>query len=122
MAQPNLLTPTSIIGNTFGTSLSATANTTILTCPADTVFKINSITANTSGNSTDVFVDFFDSSENANLALAGGIDPLAVDQLLAFVNIVTKNTAIYLEEGDEIQAWASDANTCDLIISYEEIT
>lgn len=122
MAQPNLLNISTITGNTIGTTLTTDTTTTIVSCPPNTVLKINSITVNSGGNAVDVFVDYYDSSNNETLALAGGLDPVAVNPLRSFIRVLDKDLTVYLEEGDEIRAGAGDPGIADLVMSYEEIT
>ena len=108
MAAPNIVAVTSIYGKTKGDNLGTTLTTDILTCPANKVLKINTIiVANIDGsNSADATVYFYDSSATARYALASVID---------------KNSAIYLEESDQIEAGASSASDLVITISYEEI-
>lgn len=62
MAAPNIVNVTSIYGKTMGVGLSTTTTTDILTCGANNVLKINSITvANVDGtNNADATVYFSD--------------------------------------------------------------
>lgn len=122
MAQPNLLNISTITGNTIGTTLTTDTTTTIVSCPPNTVLKINSITVNSGGDAVDVFVDYYDSSNDETLALAGGLDPVAVNPLLSSIRVLDKDLTVYLEEGDEIRAGAGDPGVADLVMSYEEIT
>lgn len=122
MAQPNLLAISTITGKTLGKTLGTNTNETLITCPPNTVFKINSITVNSGGDAVDVSVFFYDSSEDATLTLAGALDPVAVNPLLSWIRILDKDLTVYLEQGDEIRAGASNSGIADLVMSYEEIT
>ena len=119
MAAPNIVNVTSIYGKTMGAALSTTVSTSILTCPANKVLKINSIiVANVDGsNAADATVQFYDSSATATYRLANTISVPADSTLV----VISKDTAIYLEESDEIRAGASAASDLDIIISYEEL-
>lgn len=119
MAAPNIVAVTSIYGKTKGDNLGTTLTTDILTCPSDKVLKINSIiVANIDGsNSADATVYFYDSSATARYALASTIAVPADASII----VIDKNSAIYLEESDQIEAGASSASDLVITISYEEI-
>lgn len=119
MAAPNLINATSIYGKTVGALLGTTPDTTILTCSANKLLKINTISvANVDGSvSADLNVDFYDSSAAAAYALAHTITVPSDSTLV----VVGKDSPIYLEESDTIRAWATAAGDLEIIISYEEI-
>lgn len=119
MAAPNLINATSIYGKSMGALLGITPDTTILTCGADKVLKINTISvANVDGtNNADVNVDFYDSSAAVAYALAHTITVPADSTLI----VVGRDSPIYLEESDTIRSWASVASDLEIVISYEEI-
>lgn len=119
MAAPNIVNVSSILGKTMGAALTTTTTTSILTCPANKVLKINAIiVANVDGtNNADATVSFYDSSATATYALASTITVPADATLV----VLSKETQIYLEESDEIRAGASAASDLQIIISYEEI-
>jgi len=119
MAAPNIVNVTSIFGKTIGALLGTSANTDILTCASDKVLKINSIiVSNVDGtNSATVTVHFFDNSASARYNLAHTI---AVPGGTTLV-VLGKDSPIYLEESDHIEAEASAASDLEMIISYEEL-
>ena len=119
MAAPNLVNVTSIYGKTMGAALGTTVTTDILTCPADKVLKINSIiVANVDGtNSADLTCYFFDSSASTRYQIANTVAVPADSTLV----VVGKDSPIYLEESDQIEAGASVASDLTMIISYEEL-
>ena len=119
MAAPNLVNVSSILGKTMGANISTSAETDILTCPSDKVLKINSIiVANVDGtNSATVTVHFYDNSASARYNLAHTITVPADTTLV----VIGKDSPIYLEESDQIEASASAANDLEMIISYEEL-
>ena len=119
MAAPNIVNVTSIFGKTMGADLGLTATTDILTCAANKVLKVNTIiVSNIDGsNNTDATVYFYDSSAAARYALASTVTVPADSSLV----IVGKDNPIYLEESDQIEGGASEANDLQIIISYEEI-
>jgi len=103
----------------MGASLNTTSTTAILTCPSDKVLKINSIiVANIDGtNDAQVTCYFYDSSASNRTALASTINVPADATLI----VLGKDSPIYLEEGDRIEAGASVASDLDILISYEEL-
>ena len=119
MAAPNIVNVTSIYGKTMGAALGTSANTDILTCPSNKVLKINSIiVANIDGgNAADVTVSFYDNSASARYKLASTITVPADATLV----VLGKDSPIYLEESDQIEASASAASDLEIIISYEEL-
>lgn len=119
MAAPNIVNVSSIFGKTIGAALGTTVTTDILTCPANKVLKINDIIiSNVDGtNAADATVYFFDSSAAARYALAFTIAVPAGSTLV----VLSKDTSIYLEESDQIEAGASAAGDLNIIISYEEL-
>lgn len=119
MAAPNIVSVSSIYGKTMGAALSTTVTTDILTCGANKVLKINSIiVANVDGtNNADATVYFYDSSAAARYALAYTVTVPADATLI----VLGKDSPIYLEESDQIEAGASASGDLQIIISYEEI-
>lgn len=119
MAAPNIVNVTSIYGKTIGASLGTTVTTDILTCPSNKVLKINSIiVSNVDGtNAADATVYFYDSSATARYALAYTISVPADATLV----VLSKDTSIYLEESDQIEAGASASSDLQIVISYEEL-
>lgn len=119
MAAPNIVGVTSIYGKTYSAELNTTVTTSQLVCPTNKVLKINTIICgNKDGtNSVDVTVLFMDNSAGTQRALANVITVPAKSTLV----VISKDTSIYLEEGDEIKAGASANGDADIIISYEEL-
>jgi len=119
MAAPNVVNVSSIIGKTQGSALT-TSNADQVVCPTDKLIKINSIiVSNVDGtDAADVSVNFVDSSSgNLVLHLAKTVQVPADSTLV----VLGKDSPIYLEEGDKIQALASAAGDLEIIISYEEL-
>jgi hypothetical protein len=119
MAAPNIINVSSIFAKTLGSALSTTTTTNIVTCPSDRVLKINSVVvSNVNGTSSaDATVYFWDDSVGTRYALAFTIGVPADASLV----VVGKDTSIYLEEGDRIEAGSSSVGTLNIIVSYEEI-
>jgi len=119
MAAPNLVNVSSIYGKTMGAALDTTLTTDILTCAADKVLKINSIiVSNIDGtNSADVTVYFYDSTATARYQIASTVAVPADSTLV----VIGKDSPIYLEESDQIEAGASATGDLVIIVSYEEL-
>jgi hypothetical protein len=119
MAAPNILGATSIYGKSVGAALDTTLTTTLLTCAANKVLKINSIiVANVDGSSAaDASVTFYDSSATASYRVASTVAVPADSTLI----VIGKDTPIYLEESDEIRGGASANSDLEIVISYDEL-
>ena len=120
MANPNLVNVTSIYGKVDGHALTTDAisdsGSAVIVCGADQLYKINSIiVANVDGSSSvniDVAVSL---ASDARFYLAKTV-ALPADSTLV---VVGKDSPIYLEEGDELEARASAASDAELVVSYE---
>jgi len=119
MAAPNIVNVTSIYGKTMGATLNTTVTTDILTCASNKVLKINSIiVANIDGtNDADATVHFFDSSASTRYNIALNVTVPAKATLV----VIGKDSPIYLEESDQIEAGASANSDLSIIVSYEEL-
>ena len=120
MANPNLVNVTSIYGKVDGHALTTDAisasGSAVIVCGADQLYKINSIiVANVDGTSSvdiDVAVSL---SGDARFYLAKTV-ALPADSTLV---VIGKDSPIYLEEGDELEARADVASDAELVVSYE---
>ena len=119
MAAPNIVNVATITGHTTAANLT-TSNAAIVTCGSDYVVKVNSIIiSNIDGtNAADVTVYFYDSSQTARYQIIHQV-PVPPGTSL---NVMDKNSAIYLEEGDKIEGLASAASDLNIIVSYDTIT
>ena len=127
MANPNIVSVSSIYGESVAVHLTATLTTTLMTVSSNKLLKINSITcANVDGdndaeltlyvskaNFTSGGVTNFDTSGDFYLAKTVTIP---ADDIL---NLLDK--PIYLMEADVLKGGASAASDLDLFISYEVI-
>ena len=127
MANPNIVSVSSIYGESVAFHLTATLTTTLMTVASNKLLKINSITcANVDGtndaqlnlyiakaNFTSGGVTNFDTSGDFYLAKTVTIP---ADDIL---NLLDK--PIYLMEADVLKGGASAASDLDLFISYEII-
>ena len=120
MASPNLVNVTSITGKIDGHALTTDAisasGSNVLTCAADKLIKINSIiVANVDGtNSVDIDVAV-NLASDARFYLAKTVAVPADSTLV----VIGKDSPIYLEESDELEARASAASDAELVVSYE---
>lgn len=121
MANPNIVGVSSIYGKTVG-ALLTTTSADILTNSAasNKIFKINTIlVSNIDGvNNATADVIFYDASATTSYYLTDVVSVPGGSTL----KVITKDTAIYLEEGDKIAALASALNDLSILISYEEIS
>jgi hypothetical protein len=119
MAAPNIVNVSTITGKTAVQAVT-TSVTAIVTNSAESnkVFKINSLViSNIDGtNSADITVDIFRSSVAYRIA-----STIAVPADATLVTI-SKETAIYLEEGDSLRCTASANGDLQAVCSYEEIS
>ena len=119
MANPNIVSVTDIRGKTsvqeIGTSPAAIVSNA---AASDSVYKINSlIVSNVDGtDAADITVDVFRSSTPYHL-----VKTVTVPADATLV-VISKETAIYLEEGDSIRCLASAAGDLEAICSYEIIS
>ena len=120
MAAPNLVNVTSITGKIDGHALTTdaidNANSSVITAASDKLIKINSIiVANIDGTNSvniDVAVNL---ASDARFYLAKTVAVPADSTLV----VIGKDSPIYLEEGDELEARASVASDAELVVSYE---
>ena len=127
MANPNIVSVTSIKGESVGFALSATTTTSLMTVASDKIVKINRITcANVDGtnaadltlfvakaNFTPDGVSNFDTSGDFHLAKTVSVP--------ADATLVILDTPIYLMEGDVLKGGAGAASDLELLVSYESI-
>ena len=127
MANPNIVSVTSIYAGNAGYNLSATTTATLLTVDADKIVKINNIIcANVDGTNAatlDLFVDGLGSG-------ASGVTTTGADATVylaktisvpADASLVVLDAPIYLMEGDVLKGGARAASALDLFVSYEVI-
>jgi hypothetical protein len=123
MANPNIVSVTSIVGNTLSAAVLTTA-TQLASNAASSgkVFKINSIViANIDGTAAaDVTVNIYSAAALGGTAsaIASTISVPADASLI----VTDKTTAFYLLEDRSIGALASAAGDLVATISFEEIT
>tara|TARA_R110000787_G_scaffold173118_1_gene285718 strand:- start:72 stop:464 length:393 start_codon:yes stop_codon:yes gene_type:complete len=127
MANPNIVSVTSIYGGNAGWNLSSTLTATLLTVDAEKIVKINSIICSnvdgTNSATLNLYVDGMGSG-------ASGVTTTGADATIylaktmavpADATLVILNTPIYLMEADILKGGASAASDLDLFVSYEII-
>ena len=119
MANPNIGSATNFYGRTNGLALTTSAQNITGTVPTNRVYKVNSlIIANVNGtNAADVTVTWFDTASSTSYTLAFTITVPADATLV----VISKDTQIYLEEGDSISVSASANSTLHATVSFEDI-
>jgi len=119
MAAPNVVGVTSILGKTSVQSVGTSATAIVTnTAASGKVFKVNNIiVSNIDGvDAADITVDLFRSSVAYRIA-----STIAVPADATLV-VLSKETAIYLEEGDSIRLTGSATGDLQAVCSYEEIS
>ena len=125
MANPNIVSVTSIKGESVGFALTATTTTTLMTVSADKLIKINRMTvANVDGtNAADVtvFIDTSVQTSSGATVASGAADVFLAKTISvpADSTLVLVDTPIYLREGDILKGGASAASDLDLYLSFE---
>ena len=124
MAAPNIVNITSMIGKTDTTSLTTTSATNLLNNAASSgkVLRVTLIRAvNTDGsNAANISVGLYSAA-----SLGGAQTELIQAKAVAIntnLDVVTKDTPLYLEEDTSLGATASAANDIKMIVTYEEIS
>lgn len=119
MAAPNIVNVSNILGSTDVQAVTTSA-TAIVTNSGGSgkVYKVNSlVVSNVDGtNAADITVDLYRSA--VAYAIASTITVPADASLV----VISKETAVYLEEGDALRCTASASGDLVAICSYEEIS
>jgi hypothetical protein len=123
MANPNIVSVSTIYGNNSLTALSTTNATAIVNNAASSgkVYKINSIiVANVDGSvAADISINVYSEDDLGGTAYAlASTVSVPADATLV---VIDKNTSIYLKEDQSIGATASAANDLVVVASWEEI-
>lgn len=119
MAQPNIVNVGTIRGNTALMNVTTVASNVVVNpASSNKVYKINTLLiANIDGtNAADITAELWRSGIAYDIA-----STIAVPADSTLV-LLSKDTSIYLEEGDYIRLQASANNDLNAILSYEEIS
>ena len=127
MANPNIVSVSSIYGESIGEALTTSVDTAIMTVASDKLVKINYISVTNDHASTAVVVTVaINKAGFTSDGIGSGEDNAAVIWLASTMNLpaddvlVVIDKPIYLMEGDVLEAGANPA-TADIFISYEVI-
>ena len=125
MANPNIVSVTSIYGESIGEALTTTVTTDIMTVAAEKLVKINFISVTNTHASTAVDVTIkIVKAGFTSAGIGSGEDNAGTFALASTVNLpaddvlVIVDKPIYLMETDVLEGGASVA-TADIFISYE---
>ena len=126
MANPNIVSVTSIYGGNYGWALSNTLTATLLTVDAEKLLKINRIVvANVDGSAAadvNLYVD------GMGTAAANGLTPTGASATTYLAKTITvpadsslviSDTPIYLMDDDVLKGGASATGDLELFITYE---
>ena len=125
MANPNIVSVSSIYGGNAGWNLSNTLTATLLTVDAEKIVKINRITcANVDGtNAADLNLYIDGMGSGASGVTTTGADATVylakTVSVPADSTLVVSDTPIYLMEGDVLTGGTAATGDLDLFISYE---
>ena len=127
MANPNIVSVSSIYGESIGEALTTTTTTDILTVAANKLLKINFISVcNTDATTaTDVTVSVVKAGFTSG-GVGSGEDNAGTFKLCSTVScpaddvLIVLDKPIYLMEADVLEGGANPA-TADIFISYEVI-
>tara|TARA_R100000773_G_scaffold40035_1_gene35816 strand:+ start:34 stop:396 length:363 start_codon:yes stop_codon:yes gene_type:complete len=120
MTAPNIAGLTTVTGKVAGLALGTSAADLVANASSSNkVLKINSlIVSNIDGTSSATCDIYIRKNDTTNFyLLKEGIVPATVSLV-----VLNKETQVYLEENDKIQAQASAAGDLEAIVSYEEIS
>ena len=124
MAAPNIVNVATITGKTVVASLTTTNSTLVVenVAASGKVFKINSlIVSNVDGSSAaDITINLF-SEDNIGGTGTQIVSTVSVPADASLV-VISKDSAIYLEEDRSIGATASAASDLKVVCSFEEIS
>ena len=127
MANPNIVSVTSIYAGNAGWNLSSTLTATLLTVDADKIVKINSIICSnvdgTNAATLNLYVDGMGSGADG-VTTTGADATIYIAKTIAIpadATLVLIDKPIYLMEADVLKGGASAASDLDLFVSYEVI-
>ena len=130
MSAPNIVNVSTITGKTFYDALADTNLTSLVLNPASSgkVLKINMLTAsNVDGtNAASVDVSYHPSTTTAVGSTVSSTGYHIAKTITvpadATLVVISKDTALYMEESSVLAVKASAADDIDFVVSYEEIS
>ena len=127
MANPNIVSVTSIYGESIGQALTTTLTAVVMTVSSSALVKINYIqVANDHATVATAVTVAITKADFTSAGVASGDDNAAIIYLASTINLpsddilVVIDKPIYLMEGDNLEAGADPA-TADIFVSYEVI-
>jgi len=126
MANPNIVSVTSIYAGNAAWALTTGVTTTLLTVAADVIVKVNSIIATNTHATNATALTLGVSGIGTTVTGVTGTSLATTAKIASTINIPADDILsvidkpIYLMEADVLRGGASVA-TCDLFISYEVI-
>ena len=127
MANPNIVSVTSIYGESLGQALTTTVTAVVMTVSSSALVKINYIqVANDHATVATAVTVAITKADFTSAGVASGDDNAAIIYLASTINLpsddilVVLDKPIYLMEGDNLEAGADPA-TADIFVSYEVI-
>ena len=127
MANPNIVSVTSIYGESVAFHLTATLTTTLFTVAANKLLKINSILCVNVDGTNAATLNLYIAKANFTPAGINNVDYSGDFYLAKTVNVpaddilVVTDTAIYMNFADVLKGGASSASDLDLFVTYEVI-
>ena len=125
MANPNIVSVSSIYGESLGWNLTTGLTTTLFTVAAEKLVKINRIVcANVDGAAAadlDLLITTSVQTSSGGTVASGATTVYLAKTISvpADASLVVSDTPIYLRETDVLKGGASAASDLDLFISYE---
>jgi hypothetical protein len=118
MANPNIVNISSVLGKTATQAVTDSATAIVQNAGAsNTVVKINTlIVSNISSNTVQITADHFRSNTAIQIASNTSIETGTS------IVIISKDSSIYLEEGDDLRLTGSANSVMEAVCSYEEIS
>ena len=117
MATPNIVNVATINAVNSTALLDGTSRTTAIDVAAEKVAKVNTIlVANVDGtNAADITIEVSVDNGSNYVKIANTISVPADATLV----VIDKNSALYLEEGDNLEAGASANSDATITVNYE---
>jgi len=118
MSAPNIVNVSTITGKTDMATLTASTATIVANAAASNkVYKLNSIIVSNIDGTNAADVSVFITRGVTNYFLARTISVPGDSTLI----VLAKDTGVYLEEDDDLKAYASAGDDLQIIVSYEII-
>lgn len=119
MTTPNMLTSSNVFGKLALSTVNTTATTLITNATnSGNLLKINTLTFTNIGNAAASATVTLAKSTVAEMKMANTISVPTNSMLVA----ISKDTAIYMEEGDTMNVYASSNTYLTVACSYEVIS